>query len=296
MPAIPRHALFLALALGAASPFPIVNAAPLPAPAKVDPVEKAWRDATLYLFQESYLGFPKTEAPEARLGRAALLLLQQPKTDANLDAAVAELEALAGDPAPAAAETAATARYLLGRVAHLHRAPADPAAAAAHYRRLIAEHPAHLLADQALVKLALIELHDPALAAEERVARLDAYSVRGDALARVSSRRDLHLTLAGIAWQYRLGDERMLRHYLAADAAGVVSPTQRANVVVSIGELASRVGRTDLARAAFERYLAEFSRDYRRALVRDKLAALPAAVATNSSASSLPPPSAEPTR
>jgi hypothetical protein len=283
MPARPRLTPLLLLGLlGAASP---LRADPAPE-AGPETLERAWSDASLYLFKESYQGFGKHDDAEARLGRAALLLVQQPKTDANIQAATAQLEALAGDPNPATLEIAATARYLLGRVAHLHRTPPDPEAAAVQYRRLLADHPGHFLADQALVKLALIELQKPALTPEERTAAIDTYASQADALARPSSRRDLHLLLARITEQYRLGDERALRHYLAADAAGVHRPTLRANVLVSIGEIASRIGREDVARTYFERFLAEFSRDYRRALVRDKLAALPPAP------QSAPPPAA----
>ena len=255
-----------------------LHAAP-PTEASADPLEQGWRKATLYLFDESYLDFQKGDAPETRLGRATLLLLKQPKTNSNIDEATALLETLASTtPGPVGADkdTAATARYMLGRVAQIHRSASDLPAATAHYRRLIAEHPEHFLADQALIKLALIELYEPGLAREERLARVDRYGKQAETLARASSRRDLHLALATACAYLRLDDERCLTHYLAADRAGVERPILRANVTVAIGELASRLGRASLAREYFQRYLAEFKRDYRRTLVKDKLAALPA--------------------
>lgn len=245
-----------------------------PAP-PADPVETGWHDASLYLFKESYRAFGEADTPEARLGRAALLLLQQPKTDANLRDAVSALEQLAASAAPASAdEPAIAARYLLGRIAHAHLATPDLPTAAAHYRRLVAEHPDHFLADQARVKLALVEIYQPGLARDELLARIDRIGLDADALSRPASRRDLHLVLATACANLRLDDDRCLRHYLAADQAGVTTPLLRANVTVAIGELARRLGRDDLSRRYFERYLAEFQRDYRRALVADKLAAL----------------------
>ncbi len=239
-----------------------------------DPIEDGWHKASLYLFKESYQRFEGQDSREARLGHAALLLLQQPKTDANLDQAVAELEKLAGDAAGPGDEPAISARYLLGRIAHAHRTPADPALAASHYRRLIAEHPDHFLADQALVKLALIEIYEPGLPVDERLTRIDLFGERAERLTRPGSRRDLHLVLATACANLRLDDTRCLRHYLDADQAGVERPILRANVTVAIGELARRLGQDELARRYFERFLDEFKRDHRRALVEDKLHSL----------------------
>jgi tetratricopeptide (TPR) repeat protein len=274
--------LVAALAAFAASPLAAVEAdGPEPL---ADPIEQAWLDATLHLYREARQNLQDADTREARLGRATLLLVQQPKTETNLDNAVRELEQLASVAPDAADEFSAAARYLLGRVAHVHRIQPDLATAAGHYRRLVQERPEHLLADQARIKLALIELYAPGTPAEQIAARLDALATEADALARPSSRRDFHLVLAEATRHHRLGDERLLRHYLAVDAAGTSRPTPRAHITVAIGELAARLGRTDLARTYFERFLAEFQRDNRRALVRDKLNALPPAAATPASA------------
>lgn len=271
MPA--RRLLPSLLALLALSP--LAHGADTKTTPPADLADEAWQQASLYLFKESYQTFGDIDTREGRLGRASLLLLQQPKTDANIARATAELEALASQ--SPSDETAITARYLLGRIAHAHRTPTDPAAAAVHYRQLIAEHPEHFLADQARIKLALIEIYEAGLSREELLSRIDRIGRDADALSRPGSRRDLHLLLATACSNLRLDDRRCLRHYLAADQAGVTRPILRANVTVAIGELASRAGQADLARRYFERYLAEFQRDYRRTFVKDKLAALPAA-------------------
>lgn len=260
----------LLIAAPASSPLRAVTTEPAPTASE----DAAWEKATLYLFKESYQDFGQLESSDARLGRAALLLLQQPKTDANLDRAVSELEKLAA--ASPADASAVSARYLLGRISHVHRSPANLPVAAEHYRRLLAEHPRHLLAEQALIKLSLIEIYQPGLAREELLARIDRYGAQADTFAQASSRRDLHLVLATACTQLRLDEERALRHYLAASSSDIVNPVLRANVTVAVGELALRLGRPALAREYFERYLAEFARDYRRTFVKEKLATLPA--------------------
>ena len=236
---------------------------------------EGWRDAGRHLFKESAARFASRTDREGRLGGAALLLLQQPKTDANLAQAETTLTDLAATATGPGDEIAAAALYLLGRLEQNHRSPGDPVKATAHYRRLLAEHPGHFFADQAYIKIAQIEIYDPALASDERLARIDRHAAIADTLSRPGSRRDLHLVLAQACSQLRLDDARALRHYLAADAAGIKLPQLQANVTVAIGELASRLGQPDLARIHFERFLADFRRDYRRSLVRDKLAALP---------------------
>ena len=238
-----------------------------------DPSTTAWREATRYLFRESEAAFAAApENTETRLGRAALLLLRQPRTQENLERAVEELRPLAAAPAPDA--VAPLARYLLARIEQVHRPSPDLVSAAAHYRLLIQEHPGHLLAEQAWTKLALIELHAPGLSSTERLALHAEFAARADSLTHQPARRDLHLALGAIARQHALGDESILRHYVAADQVGVVRPVQRAGVQVIIGETARRLGRTDLAREYFERFLAEFPRDYRRRTIQDRLAAL----------------------
>ena len=244
--------------------------------ALADPaLAEGWRDAGQHLFRDSAARFADRTDREGRLGRAALLLLQQPKTEANLALAQTELEALAGGATGPGDEAAPAARFLLGRIAHYHRARSDLAEASRQYRRLIHDHPEHFFADRARIQLAQIELYDPALAPAERLARIDHHAAVAAQLHRADSRRDLHLVLAQACAQLRLDDVRALHHYLAADAAGINRPQLRANVTVAIGELATRLGRPDLARVHFERFLTEFRRDYRRALVREKLAALP---------------------
>jgi hypothetical protein len=70
------------------------------------------------------------------------------------------------------------------------------------------------------------------------------------------------------------GDQRgpSLRHLQAAAAIGTPSSATRANVLVQIGELARLTDAQDVAAASYRAFIAEFPRDLRQQIVRDRLA------------------------
>jgi hypothetical protein len=238
-------------------------------------VEEAWRDASLSLFKEAHGGFAKIEGREARLGHAITLLAQQPKTAGNISAAADALEGLIAE--ASGDEVAIIARFYLGRLEQIHRTPVNPAAAAVHFKRLIAEHPRNLWSEQAAVKLALIELHE-SVSAEELRRRFAHHREIASSLSIPAARRDLHLLLADVALRFELGETLALDQLLAADQAGIVRTTAQAQIWVQIGELARRTGRNEVAREHYQKFLAAFERDNRRSMIREHLAALPSAV------------------
>lgn len=243
-------------------------------------VGRAWRDASLSLFKEAHGAFAAAAGREARLGHAITLLAQQPRTAGNVDAAAEALEALIAE--SPADETAIVARFYLGRLEQLHRTPENPGAAVAHFKRLIAEHPGSPWAEQAAVKVALIELHE-AISAAERLRRFEHHRQIAPALATAPARRDLHLLLADVALRFDLGEALALDELLAADRAGIVRTTAQAQIWVQIGELARRTGRDEVAREHYRKFLAAFERDNRRGMILEHLAALPAAVSVAAS-------------
>lgn len=240
---------------------------------------EAWQQTALNLFNDANLSFAELSGREARFGEAVTLLQVQPKTNANVDRAVALFgEVLAEN---AGDKLGITARYYLGRIEQLHRSPINPEAAAGHFRQLVQEYPAHPMAEQALVKLALIELYGNATdverqAAFERLAGSVATLKTADAI------RDLNLILAEAGLRFGQSPAMALDHYIAAEQAGIHLTTVRGSVLVAIGELARQVGRVDVARRYYELFLQDFQRDTRRRLIRERLAALPAVTSTNS--------------
>ncbi len=237
-------------------------------------VVHAWERASLSLFKESHRAFATHRSRESRLGYAITLLIQQPKTAGNLDEAVRILESLIID--IPTGEVAVVARFHLGRVEQIHRSPPNLSAAAAHFSKLVAEHPAHPWAEQAAIKLALIELYAP-VSADELRTRFENHRRAAAGLVTASARRDLNLLLADVALRFGLGDALALEHLMAADLAGIARPTQQARVWVQIGELARLLGRTEIARDHYGKFLTAFTRDVRRRMVLEHLASLPPA-------------------
>jgi hypothetical protein len=206
------------------------------------------------------------------LGEALSWLQIQPHTEARVRRGVEILDGLLAE--DGRDEVGARARYFRARAEQVHRLSAAPEAAVAHYERLIAEHPAHALAGQAVVKLALIRLYDAKLADAERGRVLAEFGARAPAMPDAASRRDLHLALGEAALRLGLGEGVALDHFVAALEAGVVSRPVRADTLVRTGELARELGRVELARRHYALFAAEFPRDPRRLLVVERLAAL----------------------
>jgi hypothetical protein len=231
----------------------------------------AWAEVALNLFADAHRSFAALPGDEARLGEAITGLQLQPKTAARVERSAAVLRRLAegtNDP-----DLSAMARFYLARVEHFHRLQPDLAAAMEGYAELIRRHPGHPLADEALARMASIELYQPAEPGE-RAALVDRYGALAADLPMGDARRDLHLLLADAVLRFGLGDAIALEHLLAAEATGIRSATVRAATLVSIGELAQRLGQLEVARIHYESFLELGQRDSRRRLVEERLAAL----------------------
>lgn len=273
----PTPVLMFAAALLAVAPGALQAAAE-----KTDPASaQAWNDAAIGLFKEAHSSFADAGDEDSRLGAALTLLLQQPKTASNIDRAAAQLRDLAA--AAPDSESGIAARYYLGRVEQAHRFTPDPEAARGHYRTLIADHPAHPLAEQAVVKLAILDIYEP-VAADVRKTRFDSYLARVGSLATASARRDLAILLADAGMRFGYPASVSLDCLLVADQAGVARRVEQANIWVRIGQLAAETGRPDTARDYYERFLATFTRDNRRRMIAERLAALSAPAAPTASA------------
>ncbi len=212
-------------------------------------------------------------APDDRplaVGRASALLTAQPRTRANVekaDALLARLES--GDD-----EAAITARYLRARVAEAHLFEPDHKLAASRYETLIATAPGHPLAQMARVKRVMLRVFVLGDDPEAELHRAEALAGEfGDG----HSRRDYHLVMARGYLLLNREKERALDHLRAAAAEEFTLASNEADTLVALGELARELGRAELARESFGRFLEGHPRDERRHLVQTLLAALPAA-------------------
>lgn len=238
---------------------------------------QAWQDTALNLTKEANQGFAALAGREADFGEAITLLQIQPKTDVNIRRSATLLEGVITE--NAADELGIAARYYLGRLEQVHRTPLNPQAAAGHYAVLIREFPTHPLTEQAIVKLALLELYTPNIDKDARRQTFEKFLRLGEGFKTHDAIRDLNLILANAALRLELGDELALHSYIAAHRAGIHLTAVRGNVIVSIGELARKTGRTELAREYYRLFLDQFQRDNRRLTIRERLDALPASEA-----------------
>lgn len=256
---------------------------PLPASSSREKIEPGpWEKASQFLFNEAHHSFQSVAVPgrEERLGTAVVLLNIQPRTSGNISAARKSLEKLVAEiPAD---EVGINARFFLGRIALLHSDPAEPSVARSHFEALVSAHPAHPLAQQSVVKLALIDFYPPG-GAIPGGALYTAYERQAASLTDDSSRRDLCLLLARTCLFYHEKaaasggfnpDEFALRQYQAALATDMLSFRSRGETLVAVGEIARKLGLKPVAAAAYRDFLASYSRDIRAGTIADRLNAI----------------------
>lgn len=207
----------------------------------------------------------------AAVGEALAILNRQPKTEAGVAEAETRLKAIAtgssGD------DAAWWARFLLGRIAQIHRAPADPRAAAEIYRAVLADSPHHDAGQQALIKLALLLIYEPAV----EPGRERGFAAAEALLPQASSpgaEVDLRLLL-GRATMFFRGSQRVaLTHFEAALRAGIANRQTRASTLYAAAELAFALGDRAQAREHYTAFFAENRRDQRANFVREQIVAL----------------------
>lgn len=239
--------------------------APAPEPSS------GWIEVSQYAFDLAHRTFAGQTEREARLGEAAALLNLQPRTAGNIERAAGLLDAVAA--AAPDDDLGISARYLRARLEEVHRFAPQLAEASRRYQELMATGGDHPLAQQAAVRLTLLTLYSspPSMSPAERVAAAEAL---GERLTDPAARRD-HALLVGQACLYfELPLERAQRHLERALAAGVLNPSNRADLLVSLAEVARERGDLPRAERAYRDYLAENPRADRSAAVQRRLAEL----------------------
>ncbi|MBK8858267.1 MAG: hypothetical protein IPN11_11505 [Opitutaceae bacterium] len=212
---------------------------------------------------------PALRAADAATARArldaAVAVLQSPAVGEEDSRRIrADLAALAAE--SPVTESGIAARYLLGRLRQIEEGIGEPP----EFTSLLSEHPQHPLAQLAAVKVILRRLY--AEGPETPGARLQAAEQLGRVVTLAALRCDFHQAM-GDAYIFH-GDRRepALRHLRAAEALGIPSAAARANVLVQIGELARLTGDGAVAGWSYRKFLADFPRDLRQQIVRDRLA------------------------
>ncbi len=238
--------------------------------------DEGWQDLAGYLFRDAHDAFTRQPAGSDRLralGAAASLLNEPPITPGKVERVEAELRQLIE--ANGADEPAIYARYLLARIAHLHRA-AEPAEIEAAYRAVITTAPGHPLAQLAAGKLALVFLYQrPDLTVPQRLAAAAALEPVAGGEQLPESACAYYRTLAGAALYYDVLDEQVLTWLARADAIGTRDVVTETSLRLQLAEVARALGHREQALAYYQKYLATaVPTDNRYRTAAERMAAL----------------------
>lgn len=235
---------------------------------------RIWSLVASYRFNDAMKEFRQLEKSDdervsrrARYGSAITLLSVIPKTVGNIERAEELFRALSEGPGDAITVRSV---YYLGRIKSLHQRNPDWEAAAQFYWRMIREWPKDPFTQLAIVKLATIRLYEPT-SREEKVRRYDELKSLERLLNFPAARRDYHYTLGVASLSLGISKEQALRHLIACVDAGITTPRMRINTYCRIAVTAKQLGKFDLARDYFKRFLREAPRDLRKQMIQDHL-------------------------
>lgn len=216
---------------------------------------EGWQLLGGYQFGDAHRAFVRGAAGsrERALGEAASRLNQPPVTPTKVADAEEDLRALIA--ADGADEVALYARFLLARIAHLHR-PAEVAEFEQAYRAVVAARPEHPLAQVAAGKLALVLLYQrPDLAVPQRIAGAAALESVAGRVALPEAACAYYRALAGGALFYEVLDERVLIWLKRADEAGTSDVLVAAGLRIQLAEVARALGHREEALGYYRKFL-----------------------------------------
>ncbi len=205
------------------------------------------------------------DSPEKQLGQAAVFLGKYPLTPQNVERAAVLLEDLVGQ--PTRSDFQAAGYYLLARIEHIFREGREEQAAE-YYLRLRAAYPENRLADNAAVKLALLELH--ALPTDVDDATVEATIEGLERPVRKSALSDFHQVLAAFLLE-RDELEAALIHLQTAQDLDVVTGKNRADLLVQVGRVAALVEQPAIALASYRIFVGEFPSDTRNFMINEEI-------------------------
>jgi len=217
---------------------------------------EGWQLLAGYLFRDAHEAFGRVPAGRRtrELGLAASLLNHPPVTGGKIATVERQLRDLVAS--DGSDDTAMYARFLLARVAHVHRGAPIPEVEAA-YRAVIDADPSHPAAQVAAGRLALVLLYQrPDLSVPERLdAAADLAAVAGAAtLPEAACAYFRGLAMAALF--YDVCDDRVLAWLQRADAIGSQDLLVAANLRIQLAEVTRQLGRREEALAYYRRFLA----------------------------------------
>jgi tetratricopeptide (TPR) repeat protein len=238
-----------------------------------------WELLSQYRFNEALLAFEQNSVTgddsnrSIGLGEALSRLVSPSYNEADLPIIVSELEQIWQS--NSRDKAGLWAGYYLGRISQNHAsANADYDAALTWYERVATAGGDDLLAQMARLKavgLILFAPLDAALSTEER------FQQSQELVAKISEphlQMNALLVLANGMLYRDAAPDRVLPSLQSAWRLGVTDPTARAQLLVQMGNLATKVGKPNLAAECYQQFLEEFPTEKRNQMVREQLALL----------------------
>ncbi len=217
-----------------------------------DTNEKGWGLLSRYLYADAAAEFRGNDEA-SKLGLAASLLNKPPVTPGK----IRDAEAMLREVQAANVEGSLYARYLLVRIAHLHR-EATVEEVETGYREVVATDERSPVSQVAASHLALVLLYQRTdLEIEERL-------TAAAELESVAARRELpevaisfFRTLAGAAMYYGVVDERVLEWLKAARALQSTDELIRIGVSLQLAEVSRILGLNEEAARHYREFIAD---------------------------------------
>lgn len=220
-------------------------------------MDDGWRLLSRYLYRDAGEVFANAGAADRRLadfGRAAGLLNEPPVTAGKVRQAETLLQnVIAGG---AQDEVASYARYLLARIAHMHR-NAPVAEVETAYRAVIESAPAGAAAQLAASHLVLVLLYQrPDLAVPDRIAAAQALAPVAAAELLPDVAVAYYRILAEAALYYGRADTQVVDWLRQAHAIGSSDELLQISLSLQIAETARATGRREIAINHYREFLA----------------------------------------
>lgn len=220
-------------------------------------MDDGWRLLSRYLYRDAGEVFANVETADRRLadfGHAAALLNEPPVTAGKVRQAEMLLQNVIADAAQD--EVAAYARYLLARIAHMHR-NAPVAEVEAAYRAVIEQGPAGPAVQVAASHLTLVLLYErPDLSVAERIAAAQALAPVAAAEALPDVAVAYYRTLADAALYYGRVDGQVVDWLRRAHAIGSSDELLQISLSLQIAETARATGQREVAIGHYREFLA----------------------------------------
>jgi len=237
--------------------------------------EAPWRDASVFLFNDAYSGFTKSQEssePMNRLGKAATLLNTQPRTTENIAAAREILLDLSKNQ-PQNSTLGNLSQFLLARIDENYLTPPQNDEAKSRYLEIVKSKTGVPLLELSASRLVALTTF-ASDKASDNLAALSTLEPLANFLSTPEGIREFHLAM-GLAILENEGDPNLiLDHLIKAETIGF---RRKENVIQNwlvIGRLGEKIGNKNLAAKYYQKFIDHFPNDPKTFGIKHRLTSL----------------------